>query len=279
MMTAGPDITSVYHAVEADRFYNGHVQPRNIPRAVLFDLDDTLFDHEQAARRALERVHASHTVFADRPFDVFEREHAAVLEALHTQVMMGRRSVDEAREERFRRLFAASGASEDSDRDRATAAGYREAYLASRRAVDGALEVLAALKPRVLIGIVSNNLLDEQQSKIRLCRFEPYIDALVVSEAVGVAKPDPAIFAHALAALACGADEAVMIGDSWPADIAGARAAGIRAIWFNRSGRPAPEGAEPVPQISALRPIDALLHAIFGGVSDPLPTDARCASA
>jgi putative hydrolase of the HAD superfamily len=162
---------------------------------------------------------------------------------------------------------------------RATAAAYREAYLASRRAIDGALEALAALKPRVRIGIVSNNLLDEQQNKIRLCRFEPYIEALVVSETVGVAKPDPAIFAHALAALSCEPDEAVMVGDSWAADIEGARAAGIRAVWFNRSGRPAPAGAPPVPQVSTLRPIDALVHAIFGDASTPLPADARCASA
>jgi putative hydrolase of the HAD superfamily len=255
------------------------VQPRDIPRAVLFDLDDTLFDHEQAARTALRRVHESHTAFAARPFDAFEREHAAVLEELHVQVMTGARSVDDAREERFRRLFASSGAGEDDGRVRATAAAYREAYLASRRAVDGALEALAALKPHVRIGIVSNNLLDEQQSKIRLCRFEPYIDVLVVSEAVGVAKPDPAIFAHALAALACRADEAVMVGDSWPADIEGARAAGIRAVWFNRRGGSAPAGAALVPEVSSLRPVDALMRAIFGDPSQPLASDARCASA
>jgi putative hydrolase of the HAD superfamily len=255
------------------------VQPRDIPRAVLFDLDDTLFDHEQAARRALQRVHESHTAFAARPFDLFVRQHAAVLEELHVEVMIGARSVDEAREERFRRLFAASGVGGHESSVRATAAAYRETYLASRRAVDGALAALAALKPRVRIGIVSNNLLDEQQSKIRLCRFEPYIDALVVSEAVGVAKPDPAIFAHALAALSCRPDEAVMVGDSWAADIEGARAAGIRAVWFNRSGRTAPAGATPVPQISTFTPMAALLHAIFGDASTPIPTDARCASA
>ena len=68
-----------------------------------------------------------------------------------------------------------------------------------------ARSLLAALKPRVRIGIVSNNLLEEQQGKIRLCGFDPYVDALVVSEAVGVAKPDPAIFARALEELGCAA--------------------------------------------------------------------------
>ena len=62
----------------------------------------------------------------------------------------------------------------------------------------------------------------------------------MVSEAVGVSKPDPAIFEHALRALGCDAADAVMVGDSWAADVEGARGAGIRPIWFNRAGRRAP---------------------------------------
>lgn len=255
------------------------VQLRHPPRAVLFDLDDTLFDHEQTARAALTRVHRSHQAFTPWPFDGFEQAHARVLEELHAQVLAGERGVDDAREERFRRLFAQSGARGDADQVRATAAAYREAYLAARRPVDGALEILAALKPRVLIGIVSNNLLDEQRGKISLCGFGPYIDALIVSEAVGVSKPDPAIFAYALAALQCSAGDAVMIGDSWVADVEGARAAGIRPIWFNRAGRPAPDASHDVREISALAPMDAVMTAVFH--ADPpsdLETDVRCAS-
>lgn len=278
-MTAGPDITSVYHAAEAVRFYNEHVQLRNSPRAVLFDLDDTLFDHEQAARVALQRVHRSHTAFSVWQFEAFEREHASVLEELHAQVMLGARSVDDAREERFRRLFAASGVGEDEALVRATAAGYREAYMGARCAVRGALEVLAALKPKVRIAIVSNNLLEEQQGKIRFCGFEAFVDALIVSESVGVAKPDPAIFLHALEALSCDPADAVMIGDSWAADIEGARAAGIRAIWFNRNRRLPPAGATAVPEVTSLVPLEPLMSAIFDQPSTPLDADAPCASA
>jgi putative hydrolase of the HAD superfamily len=247
---------------------------------VLFDLDDTLFDHEQAARVALTRVHVAHRAFTEWRFDAFERAHSRVLEELHVQVLAGARTVDDAREERFRRLFAASGTPDDTERVRATAAAYREAYLAARRPVDGALEVLAALKSRVRIGIVSNNLLAEQQGKIRLCGFGPYVDALVVSEAVGVAKPDPAIFAHALERLDCTPEDAVMIGDSWAADIAGARAAGIRPIWFNRARRQAPDTSPAVREIFTLAPMDELMAAVFhADRPSDLGTDLRCASA
>jgi len=271
---------SVYHAAETRRFYNEDVRTPHTPRVVLFDLDDTLFDHEQAARTALTCVHGSHEAFARWPFEAFERAHSRVLEELHLQVLSGDRTVDEAREERFRRLFAASEAPADAGRVRMTAVSYREAYVAARRPIDGALEVLAALRPRVRIGIVSNNLLEEQQGKIRFCGFESYVDALVVSEAVGTAKPDPAIFAHALDALGSGPDDAVMIGDSWAADVEGARAAGIRPIWFNRARRRAPEAAAPAQEIFALAPVDAVLRAIFE--TDPpldIETNLRCASA
>jgi HAD superfamily hydrolase (TIGR01549 family) len=249
---------------------------------VLFDLDDTLFDHEQAARIALMRVHGLHQCFTEWPFESFAPAHSRALEELHVDVLAGRRTVDEASEERFRRLCAAVDGPDDHERVRTTAVAYRAAYLAARRPVEGALDLLAALKPHVRIGIVSNNLLEEQQGKMRLCGFDPYVDALVVSEAVGIAKPDPAIFAHALAALDCGPAEAVMIGDSWPADIVGARAAGIRAVWFNRVHRPSPDASAGVREVASLVPMDAILRAIFPDGADTPPDleiHLRCASA
>jgi putative hydrolase of the HAD superfamily len=146
--------------------------------------------------------------------------------------------------------------------------------------VAGALELLGAIRSRARIAIVSNNILEEQLGKIALCGFEGYIDVLAISEAVGVSKPDPAIFEYALRELGASASDAVMIGDSWIADIAGALAAGIRPIWFNRWRRPAPSGTPEVTQISSLTPAAAVLDVIFS-TSTPSDTEAdvRCASA
>jgi putative hydrolase of the HAD superfamily len=63
--------------------------------------------------------------------------------------------------------------------------------------------------------------------------------AIIDSGVVGVAKPDPRIFALTLAALDQPADAPVIhIGDSWAADVAGARAVGWRAVWFGAGARP-----------------------------------------
>jgi HAD superfamily hydrolase (TIGR01549 family) len=231
-------------------------------RAVLFDLDDTLFDHRHAARVALEGVRAGHDCFARVPAADFEQQHAVILEELHLRVMAAEIGLDAARMERFRRLFAAVRVDASDALVRGTAAAYRERYLASWRAVPGAAALLQALHGLVKIGIVSNNLLREQEEKVRFCGFEPFLDALIVSEAVGISKPDPGIFAVALEHLECEPSTAVMIGDGWQTDIEGARAAGIRPIWFNRSGDAPPE-AVSVTELRALEPLDSVLAAIF----------------
>jgi putative hydrolase of the HAD superfamily len=95
------------------------------------------------------------------------------------------------------------------------------------------------------------------------CGLAPYIDALVVSEEAGISKPDPAIFEIALTRLAAAPHEAVMIGDSWAADVEGAHAAGIHAIWFNPDGLPSPDPARGVPELRLLEPADAAVSAIL----------------
>jgi HAD superfamily hydrolase (TIGR01549 family) len=237
-----------------------------VARAVLFDLDDTLFDHRRSARAALQEVHRAHAV--DLDFAAFERAHGIYLEEMHVEVLAGRLGLDDARRERFRRVFLALGARLDAAAVDAAATAYRMGYMSARRALHGAAELLTALRPHARIVIVTNNLLDEQQDKLQYCGLAAMVDALVASEDVGVSKPDPAIFRIALERAGVDADRAVMVGDSWANDIAGARNAGIRAVWFNpeRIARPAePAG---VAEIQALEPPDAVVRLLLGPMQE-----------
>ncbi len=232
--------------------------------AVLFDLDDTLFDHRGCARDALAAVQRAHQILQGMSFDALERAHAAFLEQLHGEVMLGRVPLETARIERFRRLLEAAGVSASHETARELAAIYRDTYKGRRRAVAGAGELMAAIARRVRLGIVSNNLLEEQQEKLRICQLDRFVDALVVSEEAGVSKPDPAIFHLALDRLGVRAEESVMVGDSWAADIEGARAAGIRAVWFNPAGATVPDSSTDVQQLTAFEPADAAIQIILG---------------
>jgi YjjG family noncanonical pyrimidine nucleotidase len=232
-----------------------------IPRAVLFDLDDTLFDHHRSARAALAGVHSAFATAV--AFDDFERHHIHFLEEMHIEVLAGRVPLDEARRERFRRVFAALGLAIDEATTEAVASAYRDAYMVARRATDGAAALLGELKPHARIAIVTNNLLEEQQNKLEYCGLAPFVDALVASEDVGVSKPDPAIFRIALDRVAAARQQAVMVGDSWQADIAGARAAGIRAVWFNPQRLPRPAPHYDVDEIHSLTPADQVARRLL----------------
>lgn len=113
-----------------------------------------------------------------------------------------------------------------------------------RREVPGMRDVARGLRAAgVAVAVLSN-------SEGRLAELFDELgwagdfDAVIDSGKVGVEKPDPRIFALALERLGVPAARAVHVGDSWPADVAGALAAGWRAIWYSppeRAVRVAPD--------------------------------------
>lgn len=97
-------------------------------------------------------------------------------------------------------------------------------------------ELVAQGRPVVVVSN-SDGSVERLLAAAGVCQVGPgpatEVTAIVDSHVVGVAKPDPRIFDTALAAAGVGPDEAIHVGDSRFADIAGAIAAGIRAIHFD----------------------------------------------
>jgi putative hydrolase of the HAD superfamily len=112
------------------------------------------------------------------------------------------------------------------------------------------------------VAVISNNLIEEQREKLKCCGLVSFVDCLVVSEEVGAVKPEPAIFEEALNRLQYGAEEAVMVGDSWKEDILGAHGVGMRAVWLNRYGRACPDQAI-APEINSFEPVGGVLDLIL----------------
>jgi len=228
-------------------------------RAILCDLDDTLFDHAFATRQALARVLAGDPGCRDWPLDDVERRHNEILDAIHPEVLAGRRTIERARIDRFTQLLAAFNGDASEARAAVWATAYRSAYELDWRPLPGAVALLEAARGAgVPVAVVTNNLRREQQLKLDRCGLTALVTSLVTSEEVGVAKPSAAIFEAALTRVGARAAEAVMLGDAWAADIAGARAAGIRAVWLNRRGLPSPDAA--VEEISSLEPTADVLR-------------------
>ena len=233
-------------------------------RAVLADLDDTLFDHRHATREALGVLHAEVEAFRAWPREEFATRHSDVLERMHQAVLAGQLTIEVARTMRFQRLLDDAGGTGAIASD--LAKRYRVQYEAAWQPVPGALALATAVKHAGLaLVIVTNNVTSEQQLKLARCGLLPYVDALITSEDVGVTKPDARIFQAALASAGVEPADAVMLGDSWVTDVTGARAAGLRAVWLNRVGSASPEPAwDGVREIQSLEPLAEVWRILIG---------------
>ena len=234
-------------------------------RALLVDIDDTVVDWIGPARDAVIASVATHRSLAGSDPGQLADRFLEIVEETHELWMSGELTVDGLRVERIRRLIAESGAADlDPAEAHDLAAAYRRAYLGARRPVAGARDLLVEVRRRgVRVVAVTNNLVAEQEDKLRHTGLRNLFDALVISEAAGVSKPDPRIFGLALDAAGAAASEAVMLGDSWANDVLGAVGAGITPAWLDRRGSGVPDAVVPVLTLGSLEPAidvaDALL--------------------
>ncbi|HUN91118.1 MAG TPA: HAD-IA family hydrolase [Burkholderiaceae bacterium] len=202
---------------------------------VLFDVDDTLFDHTFASQAALRLVTQADPRLAETEFQPMLTANMRILEQLHPEVVAGRVRLDDARVERFRRLLAQFGG--DVARAADMAEAFREAYGRHERLVPGVDALLPRLRRfGVRLGIVSNNTLATQEAKLSRLGIDAHFEELIVSAEHGISKPDPRLFDVALRRIGISAADSVHVGDRWDLDVVGARSAGVAPVWFNRFG-------------------------------------------
>jgi HAD superfamily hydrolase (TIGR01549 family) len=223
---------------------------------VLFDLDDTLFDHMGTARAALAATAAAQPALRTADVEALYSHYSELLEELHAAALVGRYTYEQARQLRFERLLGPYGVGA-VEAGRIAGQHYGH-YQQLRRPLPGALALLQALRPHYRIGVVTNNRLAEQEEKLRHLGMRDYVDALVTSEEVGLPKPHPRIFEVALERLGAQPAETVMVGDNWQADVVGALAVGIRPLWLNRMGVGRP--LSHVAELVSLEPLEEVLR-------------------
>lgn len=109
----------------------------------------------------------------------------------------------------------------------------------SHAALAASRAVLAELAGDFALGVVSN-FYGNVEHILRQAGFGPLLRVVADSTVVGAAKPDAAIFRHAVTRLGTAAEDTLHVGDSWERDVLGARAAGLRAVWLVDDDRQRP---------------------------------------
>jgi putative hydrolase of the HAD superfamily len=191
-------------------------------KAVLFDLDGTLTDRPASINRYARRLHA----------DLVSKLHEVEADAVAAVIQAADQRGYAPREDVFRALLQALPWHQAPELD-LLQAHWDDWYPADTVASTGALSTLQALHAAgFLLGIVSNGTVKRQEPKIDVLGLRELLSVVVISEAAGVKKPDPKIFAAATRVLGCTNREAWFVGDHPANDVHGATQAGLRAIWL-----------------------------------------------
>ncbi|HEY8119918.1 MAG TPA: HAD family hydrolase [Myxococcota bacterium] len=236
-------------------------------RAVVFDLFDTLVDLDMEGL-PLVRVNGRsfpstagvlHAELA-RHAPVSLEEFAAAQRIVDQEVRAPR--YEAGRElptrERFDLVLAGLGVEHPDLADRLTAL-HMALLVQQVRPLAHHAEVLAALRSRVMLAVCSN--FSHSQTAFAVLEaagLRWHFDAVLVSDAVGYRKPRPEIFRATLGSLGVEPAEALHVGDSLSADVAGAAALGMRTAWITRRVAKAEEalakhaGARPDHVVSDL---------------------------
>ena len=220
---------------------------------ILFDADDTLFHFD--AFSGLQQMFGRYQL----PFDHHEFKRYQQLNVpLWQQYQDGLISATELQQRRFEPYAAKLGVSAIQLNN-----DFLQTMATLCTLLPGARELLDFLKGKARLGIITNGFTVMQQTRLEHCGVADLFDPLVISEQVGVAKPDPKIFQHAFRHLGePDKTRILMVGDNPHSDVLGAQNAGINSCWLNTTALPIPEGIVPTYQIKSLSELPSLLHGV-----------------
>ncbi len=201
---------------------------------IFFDLDHTIWDFDRNAQETLlelYEVYQLKTLGLHSAQDFIDR-YTENNHRLWAQYHLGEISKETLRAERFRNTFIELGVSPEQVPQQ-----FEDDYVrispTKTNLFAGAEKVLDYLQKKYQLHIISNGFKETTLTKMEVSGLNPYFTQVIISEDVGVNKPNPAIFEHALTKAAAEKQESIMIGDSLEADIRGAQAFGLKAIFFN----------------------------------------------
>ncbi len=227
-------------------------------KAVLFDIDDTLFDHKHSRLKALKLLQEKLPQLNVVSLEELEREHEKLLSADYVQVLDGKISIADGTTQRIVKLCSIYGVNLNLEEAKTTASVYNQEYMKNRQPVPGSTLLLELLKKQAVLGVVTNGLVEPQMEKLRVCQLDGLLDFVVVSEAVGYKKPSKEIFEMGLKQANVKPSEAVYVGDSWGSDVLPAVSVGMKAVWLNRYGLKCPD-PEIAREINAFLGVNAEL--------------------
>ena len=211
---------------------------------ILMDADDTIFDFQAGNRRAVGMLMDELGLSSPTVFEEYQQINHACWQALER----GEMDHETLHVERFRRFLRLKGREDDPKR-----VADRFAVLLGQQAIPlpNAEETVEKLAREREIVILTNGITPIQKSRMARSPVRNWISRMVISQEVGVSKPDPRIFEIAMGNTP--REKVLMIGDGLQSDVRGANNAGVDVCWFNPLKKPLPNDLHTEYEIHDIR--------------------------
>ncbi|MGG5359424.1 MULTISPECIES: HAD family hydrolase [unclassified Enterococcus] len=234
-------------------------------KAVVFDVDDTIYDQQQPFKNAVKKVVPLVSDEDMHPLYIRFRHHS---DENFPKVMAGDWTLEYMRAHRISQSLKDLDYPAITEADGLTFQKIYEDELDNICMHEEVQKTLDFLKEKqVPMGIITNGPTDHQSKKLKQLKLENWVlkEHMLISQATGFQKPEKEIFQLAEQQFGLVPEETLYVGDNYENDVLGANNAGWKTLWFNHRGRTA--DSSPVQDIEILS-FDQLLetfHAIFNG--------------
>ena len=227
-------------------------------KTILIDLDDTIWDTRSNGKESMEEVYRDYGF--DRFFPDFDTYYK-IYYSNNCQLWDKYRIGEITKEELIiERLYFPLKPYINYDKDFILSLNndFLTRTTLRTKLLPYTMEVLEYLHSKYKLYILSNGFEEVQYKKINNSGLAPFFSGIILSDHVGVNKPHPQIFEAALKTADSSREETIMLGDSWEADIVGAKNFNIDQIWYDL-GLEQPSGFEPTYHIHSLLELKEIL--------------------
>lgn len=208
-------------------------------RHLFFDLDHTLWDFDANATETLGQLFEEYSLARYGTFTLpqFTARYNEVNHALWRLYQANKISQQQLRDTRFHRTLTRLGVPE-TELPADISARFTDILPQKSAVFPHTHAILDYLRGKdYRMHLITNGFEDVQHLKLASSKLTDYFEEVITSEASGCLKPDPRMFAHALACTSATAAESLMIGDNLECDVLGAYNAGIDQVYFNPGKR------------------------------------------
>lgn len=201
---------------------------------IFFDLDHTLWDFEKNSEEALSEIIAKCQKDCDFNFTLeeFLDVYKPLNELMWELYRENKITKEDLRVRRFGDALIKFGITDLKIAEH-IADEYVKISPRKTNLFPHAMDALEYLSKKYELHIITNGFAEIQSTKLKMSNIDIFFDKVITSEAIGVKKPHPLIFSHALKESGATKENSLMVGDNYEADILGAINSGIPAIYFN----------------------------------------------